>query len=196
MDDLAACPHCGLVQICPPPPPDHDRACARCAVRMPPPCDGAGLTRTAALALTALVLYVPAVLLPVLAISRFGHVNRAGILGGIADMLAHGQWLIGVLVLVCSVVIPLLKLSGLLAISLGNKRLNCHQRARTHRLIEWTGRWSMIDVLLVAVLVAVLKLGDLVKVEIGSGLYAFTACVVLSLAASASFDPRQAWSRT
>jgi paraquat-inducible protein A len=141
-----------------------------------------------------LALYVPAVVLPVMAISRFGHVNRAGILGGIADMLAHGQWLIGLLVLLCSVVIPLLKIGGLLAISLGHRRMACRSRARTHRLIEWTGRWSMVDVLLVAVLVATLKLGDLVSVEIGPGLYAFAGCVVLSLAASASFDPRLAWS--
>ena len=163
---------------------------------MPGPCDRSNLTRTAAFALAALVLYVPALLLPVLAISRFGHANRSGIIGGISDMLEHGQWLIGLLVLVCSVVIPLLKLGGLLAISLGHAQLTSHHRALTHRLIEWTGRWSMIDVLLVAVLVAALKLGDLVTVEIGPGLYAFTACVVLSLAASASFDPRQAWSRT
>lgn len=185
--------HCGLVQSSPPPPAGHHRACARCTLRLPAPCDRSGLARTAALALAALVLYVPAVLLPVLAISRFGHVNRSGILGGIADMLAHGQWLIGLLVLVCSVVIPLLKLGGLLAISLGHGRVPSRRRALTHRLIEWTGRWSMIDVLLVAVLVAALKLGDLVSVEIGPGLYAFAACVCLSLAASASFDPRMAW---
>ena len=163
---------------------------------MPGPCNGASLLRTGALALAALMLYVPAVLLPVLAISRFGHVNRSGILGGISDMLAHGQIMIGLLVLVCSIVIPLLKLGGLLAISLAHGQWTSHNRALTHRLIEWTGRWSMIDVLLVAVLVAALKLGDLVTVEIGPGLYAFTACVILSLAASASFDPRQAWSKT
>ena len=159
------------------------------------PCTDNNLTRTAALAMAALVLYIPATLLPVMSITRFGHSSRTGILSGISDMLAHGQWVIGLLVLACSIVIPLLKLGGLLAISLGHRHLTSHNRALTHRLIEWTGRWSMIDVLLVAVLVATLKLGDLVKVEIGAGLYAFTACVALSLFASASFDPRQVWSR-
>jgi len=63
----------------------------------------------------------------------------------------------------------------------------------TYRLVEWTGRWGMLDVLLVAILVAVLKLGDLMTVSAGPGLLAFTACVTLSLFAAASFDPHGLW---
>jgi paraquat-inducible protein A len=65
--------------------------------------------------------------------------------------------------------------------------------ARTWRAVELVGRWGMLDVLLAAVLVAILKLGDLVTVEVGPGLFAFTACVGLSLLASAFFDPHALW---
>ena len=66
-------------------------------------------------------------------------------------------------------------------------------RALTYRLVEWTGRWGMLDVLLVAILLAVLKLGDMVEVSVGPGLLAFTSCVGLSLIAAASFDPHSLW---
>ena len=68
-----------------------------------------------------------------------------------------------------------------------------HHRALTYQLVELTGRWGMLDVLRVALLVAVLKLGDFVEVSAGPGALAFGTCVVLSLLASASFDPHSLW---
>ncbi len=96
------------------------------------------------------------------------------------------------MVLLCSVVVPVMKLAALLMLST-QRGLGERHRALTYRLVEWTGRWGMLDVLLVAVLVAVLKLGDLMTVSVGPGLLAFTACVTLSLAAAASFDPFDMW---
>jgi paraquat-inducible protein A len=119
-------------------------------------------------------------------------VQSSSVLEGVTALLSHGQLLVGIVVLVCSVILPLTKLIGLLVLSSG-RWLGARHQAMTYRLVEWTGRWGMLDVLLVAILVAVLKLGDFVQVSVGPGLLAFTTCVALSLLAAASFDPHSLW---
>lgn len=107
-------------------------------------------------------------------------------------LFASGSLGTGMIILLCSLVLPLAKLSGLLIIS--SPRFLHHQhRASTFRIIEFSGRWGMMDVMLVAVLVAVVKLGDTVTMHTGPGLSVFCLCVVLSLLASAQFDPRVIW---
>lgn len=150
-------------------------------------------SRTAAIATAALILYPFAVTLPMLEVERFGHTSAASILEGVASLLSGGHWIVGVVVLLCSIVVPLGKLAALLALSAGGLGLGRRHRALTYRLVEWTGRWGMLDVLLVAVLVAVLKLGDMVTVTAGPAALAFCGVVVLSLAAAASFDPHALW---
>ncbi len=154
---------------------------------------GAGRARTAAIAAAALVLYPLAVTLPVIRIERFGHTHEAGILEGVVTLLGQGHLLIGVIVLLCSAVFPVAKLAALLALSIGGLGLARHHQALTYRLVDLTGRWGMLDVLLVAILVAVLKLGDIVEVQVGPGAVAFALCVGTSLLAAASFDPRTLW---
>jgi paraquat-inducible protein A len=149
--------------------------------------------RTAAIAIAALVLYPFAVGLPMLEVERFGHVSAASIVEGVASLFASGHWVIGVVVLLCSIVLPLGKLVSLLVLSAGGVMLHRRHRALTYRLVEWTGRWGMLDVLLVALLVAVIKLGDIVVVTPGPAALAFTGCVVLSLLAAACFDPHGLW---
>jgi paraquat-inducible protein A len=150
---------------------------------------------TAAVALASLILYPLAVTLPVLKVQQMGHRTESSILEGIATLLADGQILVGLIVLVCSVIFPLTKLIALLMMSLGGARWlsRSHHKAWVYHLIEWTGRWGMLDVLLVAILVAALKLGNMVEVTAGPGALAFGACVVLSLIASAIFDPHSLW---
>lgn len=150
-------------------------------------------SRTAAIATAALVLYPVAIALPILRIEKFGHIQQASIIEGVSTLLARGHLLIGVVVLLCSVVFPVTKLAALLVLSVGGLGLQRRHRALTYRLVDWTGRWGMLDVLLVAILVAVLKLGDWVDVSVGPAAAAFALCVVLSLLAAASFDPRSLW---
>jgi paraquat-inducible protein A len=150
-------------------------------------------SRTAAIATAALILYPLAVTLPILSIEQFGHANESSILAGTATLLSGGHVLVGIVVLVCSIILPLGKLVAMLVLSAGGLGLGHRHRALTYRLVEWTGRWGMLDVLLVAVLVAALKLGDLVDVTPGPAALAFTACVVLSLLATATFDPHLIW---
>lgn len=165
--------------------------CPHCGHRLP---DAASLrtsrSRTAAFAISALLLYPPAVLLPVLRIDRLGNAHESGIIDGVGTLFADGHgWLAGI-VLVCSVIIPLAKLLGLLVLSTARIRVGTLVRRRTWRAIEALGRWGMLDVLLVAALVALVKLGDLVRIEPGPGAAIFTIMVAFSLLASACFDPR------
>ncbi len=113
--------------------------------------------------------------------------------GNVSTLLSRGHIIVGLVVLLCSMVFPVLKLAALVVLSTGGSALRRHHRALTYRMVEWAGRWGMLDVLLVAILVAVLKLGDLVEVSVGPAALAFTSCVALSLVAAASFDPHRLW---
>jgi paraquat-inducible protein A len=190
---FAACHHCGLVHRLPAVPRRHEACCTRCAgvIRHEP--HPRARARTAALALAALVIYPVALTLPVMTITRLGHAETASIWTGMVGLLAEGHWFVGLAVLFFSVVAPVAKLGALFALCAGPGAMGARHRARTHRIVEFIGRWGMVDVLLVAVLVAVVKLGDLVTVQPGPGVAAFGAVVVLSLLASAAFDPRGIW---
>lgn len=166
--------------------------CFRCGSTLRGRSSRASNSRTAAIAAAALILYPLAVSLPLISIEQFGHQSEASILQGVTALLGRGHLLVGLVVLSCSVILPILKLVALLVISAG-ETLRSHHRALTYRLVEWTGRWGMLDVLLVAILVAVLKLGDFVEVTVGPGLLAFASCVFLSLLAAASFDQHSLW---
>lgn len=196
--NVHACPCCGLLQHVPPALHDQRACCCRCGTSLRARGGIASTSsrgRTAAVALAALILYPLAVSLPVLKVQQMGHRTESSILEGIATLLADGQILVGLIVLLCSVVFPLTKLIALLTMSLGGSRWlsRGHHKAWVYHLIEWTGRWGMLDVLLVAILVAALKLGNMVEVTAGPGALAFCACVVLSLIASACFDPHSLW---
>ncbi len=149
--------------------------------------------RAAALAFAGLILYPVAVGLPMIQVEQFGHRNDASILEGTATLLSSGHLLVGIVVLLCSIVLPLGILLSLLILSAGGLMMRREHRALTYHIVEFTGRWGMLDVLLVAILVAVLKLGDMVEVSAGPAALAFTACVVLSLLASGAFDPHSLW---
>jgi len=150
-------------------------------------------SRTAAVALSALLLYPLAVTMPMIRVERFGHRHDASILEGVATLLSSGHVVVGLVVLLCSIVLPLGKLMGLLILSAGGGLMPRRHLALTYRVVEWTGRWGMLDVLLVALLVAALKLGDLVEVTARPAALAFTCCVLLSLLATACFDPHGLW---
>ena len=106
--------------------------------------------RTAAFALSALLLFPPGVLLPVVAMERFGHRQETSILGGTAELLSSGHLLLALIVLACSIIIPLCKLAGLLVLSSERFPIGPSGRDLVWRFLEVTGRWGMLDVLLVA----------------------------------------------
>lgn len=191
--EIVQCHACGLSQLTPDGAVGLRIVCARCGVKLQLRAVRCSWHVFALpLVLSALILYPFGVGMPMLTISRLGHSSATSVLGGVEALFGGGHVVIGVVVLLCSVVFPLGKLLSMLLL-LGGRRLNRHHRAFTYRLVEFTGRWGMLDVLLVALMVAVVKLGDFVEVKVGPAALAFASCVVLSLLASWSFDPHRIW---
>jgi paraquat-inducible protein A len=148
--------------------------------------------RTAVAALGALVLYRPAVLLPILEIERMGHRRASSLLMGTIELLLHGNWFVGTVVMLFSIVLPLVKIALLLELSLLGLLHRSH-KAITYRAMEVAGKWSMMDVLLLAFLVMLVKLGSLVEFHLGPAVVAFVFCAAMSMLASMSFDPHAIW---
>lgn len=134
--------------------------------------------------------------LPVLEVHQMGHTNEATIWSGVLTLFSDGHPALAIIVLTCSIVVPLLKIGGMLVVATRFTILSQRHRAITYRAIDWLGRWGMVDVLLVALLVAAVKLGDWVDVHAGPGALAFAGVVALSMLASATFDPRAIWEET
>ncbi len=189
--ELASCHCCGQIQKLPSLSAAEKTVCCRCAT----PLKHTGALRNhwaAALSVSALAFYLPAMLLPMLRIEKLGHRQEDSLLSGLTAMFSQGYLFIGSVVLLFSVVLPLLKLLALLVLS--NPGILRHgHRALMYRLVELLGRWGMLDVMLMAILVAFVKLGNLVSINAGPGLLAFTLLVLLSLLASVTFNPHFMW---
>jgi paraquat-inducible protein A len=190
---LRACSSCGLIQRLPGLGKGQAALCVRCGAAFRRSENARrSISRTAAAATGALVLFFPAVLLPIIEIEQLGHRHASSLLVGIVELLAKGNWLVGGVVLVFSILFPLAKLLLLLELSFLEFFQRRH-KAVTFRLVEHVGKWSMMDVLLLALLVMVVKLGSLVSFAFGPAVIAFILCVVLSMTASLSFDPHAIW---
>lgn len=118
--------------------------------------------------------------------------TQSSILGGSIDLMKHGSWFVGSVVLLFSIVFPLTKIVLLLELSL-LEFLHRRHKVVTLRLMEHLGRWSMMDVMLLAFMVMLVKLGDLVTFHFGPAVFAFVLCVSMSMIASVSFDPHAIW---
>jgi paraquat-inducible protein A len=154
------------------------------------------LSRPAALALAAAVMLVPANLLPVLSTRTGGASRTDTIMSGIIGLWHDGMWAISAIVFIASILIPLLKLLGLgwLLIAVRG-RWTRHRRGltRLYAALDFIGRWSMLDVFLVAFLAGAVQFGALATIEPRSGIVAFAAAVVLTILATDSFDPQLIW---
>lgn len=191
--DVGACPYCRTLQQLPPPREGEAWACCHCGAHLVSADDDTARRRLAgALALAGLILYPAAVTLPVLRLTTLGHAHETGILQGIWSLLAGGHLVLGVIVFVCSVVAPLAKIGALLTLTFSKRTFLARHERLVHRLLEMTGRWGMLDVFLVAMLVGAVKLGDMADVNAGSGAIVFAAVVVLGMLSSALYRPRRA----
>lgn len=193
-DLLRSCHCCGLVQTLPAVIGRQVVVCHRCRSRMDTSSSPGDNSLTASLALAALLLYVPAISMPFLRIERLGHVSENTLVGGTISMLSRGEWFVGLVVLTFSVIVPPTKLVALLVLSLRAGWLQHRHRALTYRLVEHLGRWGMLDVLFVAVVIAFVKLGGIVEFGALPGVIVFGSFVLLSLIASCVFNPHCLWS--
>jgi paraquat-inducible protein A len=156
------------------------------------------LARTWALLLSACILYVPANLLPVMTVTSFGRGEPDTILSGVKALIAAGMWPVALLVFFASITVPVLKLTGLTFLLVSAQRgSSWRPRDRTllYRIIESVGRWSMVDIFMISILVALVDLGSIARIEPGAGAVAFAAVVIITMLASMSFDPRLIWDR-
>lgn len=111
---------------------------------------------------------------------------------GVLELFHEREWFVGTVVLLFSIVLPLVKLILLIELSVLGVFHRRH-KAMTYRTVEIVGKWSMLDVLLLAFIVMWVKMGDLVQFHFGPAVIAFTLCVAMSMIASISFDPHAIW---
>lgn len=154
------------------------------------------ISRTWALVLAAAVFYIPANVLPIMKVTSFGKEQSDTIMSGIIYFVVSGSWPLALVIFFASIVVPLLKLVLLtyLLISVQWKsQWRPKDRTRLYRIAEAVGRWSMLDIFVVTILVALVNLGSLSTIEAGPGALAFAAVVVITMFAAMSFDPRLIW---
>lgn len=190
---LQSCDTCGLLSR--PAPGDEEPRCPRCDEEMSFR-KSASIQRTWAFLLGAAICYVPANLLPVLTTTTAGGADSDTILQGVVLLWSPTGWPLSIIVLVASIMIPsakILALGYLLVTTQRGSIQNNDQRVRLYRMVEFIGRWSMVDVFVDTFTAALIQLQPLMSVEPGPGLLFFAAVVVLTMLAVESFDPRLIW---
>jgi paraquat-inducible protein A len=197
----ATCHACGLLSRLPEDASHeggHGAACPRCGAalhaRKP-----RSLERTWALVIAAALCYLPANLLPVMQVTSLGRAQADTIMSGVVYLLTHGMWPLAAVVFTASIFVPVLKLAiltGLLISVHRGARWRPRERTRLYRITEAIGRWSMVDIFVVTILVALVRLGNLATVEAQPGVIFFGSVVVLTMLAAESFDPRLIWDRS
>lgn len=184
---LALCHVCGIAS------PVTVERCPRCHAALHLRLKDS-VQRTWALTIAALALYFPANLMPVLRMESFWGDQQNTILGGVIQFWQEADYPVAIIIFVASVLIPVLKIIAIIALCLAS-RSGRHPRTMTrlYRVTEFVGRWSMVDVFVVAILVAVVQLGATISIYPGPGAISFAAVVVLTMFAAISFDPRLIW---
>ncbi len=190
---LLGCHVCG--QLSRAKPGLHEACCPRCSAplhfRKPN-----SIPRTWALLIAAMILYVPANTLPMMKTSSLFGSQADTIMSGVVYFWTSGSWYLALIIFFASIMVPLLKMLALVVLLVSVQRRSPwqrEQRARLYRLVEFVGRWSMLDIYVVAVIVALVQLKALATIQPGPGAIAFGAVVVLTMFAAMTFDPRLIW---
>lgn len=154
------------------------------------------IQRTWALVIAALIFYFPANLYPITETSYLGSVQSDTILSGVLYFMHSGSWGIAFIIFIASIVVPIAKLTVLIGLLLSVQwrvRWQPRQRSRLYQIVEVVGRWSMLDVFVVTILVALVRLGYLSTISAGPGVFFFATVVVITMIAAMTFDPRLIW---
>jgi paraquat-inducible protein A len=186
-----SCHTCGLVSL---PSTGHDE-CPRCGGHLHARKPNA-VTRAWALLIAAAILYIPANYYPVLQFIQLGSGAPSTILGGVVELLDAGMLPLAALVFCASVAVPLAKVMGLAVLLVSIRRGwtgRLRDRTKLYFAINVIGRWSMIDIFMVTILVALVQFGTVVRIEPGVGGLAFCAVVIITMLAAEGLDPRLMW---
>ena len=188
---LLSCHCCGLIQASPQCEQHQTLICRRCGTSLNH-CNHTDNDLAGMMSMAALIIYLPAILLPLLQIERLGQASQNSLAYGVISLLADGYLFVGSIIFLFSILLPPIKLIAMLVL-IYHLHMGQYYRAKVYLLVEKVGKWGMLDVMLVAILVAFVKLGDLVTITAGPGLWAFSVMVLLSLLASFLYNPHCLW---
>lgn len=193
--NLVSCHDCHLLCSAPAPAEKQAACCPRCGSTLHSRKPNS-LMRTWALVFAAIILYLPANLLPITITRAIGITQSDTIISGVIYFLHSGMVPIALVIFIASVFVPLMKLLILIYLLISVQRRSRRRlvdRTRLYRLTELVGRWSMVDVYVVTILVALVKLGAVARVDAGPATPYFAGVVILTMFAAESFDPRLIW---
>lgn len=151
-----------------------------------------------ALVISAMLLYIPAMIYPIMNITQLGVDNKSTIIEGIVSFLEYKDYFIAIVILIASVLIPLIKLFGLFLIFLSlliSNNMDNKLKLNIFNMIEFIGKWSMVDIYVVALLSSIVHLGEIFSIKGGLAATSFTLVVILTMIAANSFDTRIIWDK-
>lgn len=192
---LVSCPDCHLLSHMKKASAHEAIYCSRCGGELQQR-KANSIVRTWALVIAAMVFYIPANVLPMTITSALGSVSADTIMSGVIYFIHSGSWEIALVIFTASVFVPFLKFAILIYLLLSVQFKSTKRpkdRTRLYRFTEAIGRWSMLDIYVVTILVALVKLGFLADIEAGPAAIYFAAVVVTTMIAAESFDPRLIW---
>ena len=193
---LGCCRVCGQMVAFPPPRAGHVAAyCPRCGSEVFPR-KRHSLSSTLALIIASIIFYIPANLLPIMHVKTFAGTESDTIMSGVIYFMETGSYLIGFVIFVASIFVPVVKILILLyliaTVHFGWHK-HRHERLKLYHLTELVGRWSMVDVYVVSVMIALVHFGGLSSISAGAGALFFLLVVIVTMIAAMSFDPRLIW---
>lgn len=152
--------------------------------------------RCLAYSVASIIAYIPANIWPIMNVDELGSISHKTILGGVVEFWGSGVYIVSIIIFTASVMIPglkLLSLFSLCAVAKGWLKIDAKRATKLYYLTELVGRWSMLDVFVVAILVGLIQIGDLMSITAGPAAIAFALMVILTMLAAHSFDPRVIW---
>ena len=186
---LVACRRCGQVDLI------EVTTCARCGAHLQSR-DTDSLQKVWAWLIAGMIAYIPANIYPILLTRSLGHTSDSTIIGGVIELIELDSYGVALIVFVASVMIPIGKFIAIMYLAISVQRqsiLNMHQRHRLYDVVEFIGRWSMIDVFVVAILSALVQLDSIATINPGIAAVSFALSVIFTMLAAQSFDPRMIW---
>ena len=154
------------------------------------------ISRAWAFLISAFVMYIPANTEPMMRTTAFGNTEGDTIISGVLYFLSHGEWYLAVVIFAASVMLPLLKIIaiGYLLVSIQRgETVRRHQRTNLYKIAEILGKWSMLDIFVVALMVALIQMGNLTSINPGGACIAFASVVILTMFAEMALDPKMIW---
>ncbi|WP_339108753.1 paraquat-inducible protein A [Thioclava sp. GXIMD4216] len=186
---LIGCQQCGRVW------PKDQQRCGRCGAKLKP-VNEASLERVWAFWWAGLIAYIPANLYPIMHTKFLATDSPSTIIGGVITLMGHHNYGIAAIVFLASVCIPIAKFFAVAYLAFtvrSGKKDGGHKRLMIYEIVEFIGRWSMIDVFVVAILSALVQLGFVASIHPGPAAAAFALSVALTMLSAQSFDPRLIW---